>query len=177
LDNFETRTPEQVRVLSVVKAWATGGLLGLYLYGPPGCGKTHLAVAALLDRLASRCRAQFVSTHELLLEARESFRGPGNRPLSSILEESTSTDVLLLDDLGVEKTTEFAREVFVALVDRGYAQRRPQLIVTSNLDLAAVGRKLDERIADRIRELCAVVKIGGVSHRRRIAAHREGRGG
>ena len=126
--------------------------------------------------MASRRRGQYVSVHELILEARESFRGHGNRPLSSILNECSETGVLLLDDLCAEKTTEFAREVFLALVDRAYARRRPQLIVTSNLDLSAVGRKLDERIADRIRELCLMVKVGGVSYRRRVAARREWRG-
>jgi len=176
LDNFETPTQEQVRALNAVKTWAADGSLGLYLFGPPGSGKTHLAVAALLDRMANRERGLYVSVHELMLEARESFRGPGNRPLSTILDECTSTDVLLLDDLGVEKSTEFAREVFLSLVDRAYARRRPQLIVTSNLDLTAVGRKLEERIADRLRELCVAVKVGGVSYRRRIAARREGRG-
>jgi len=176
LENFETRTPEQSRAANAVKAWVVDGSLGLYLYGPPGSGKTHLAIAALLDRLANRKRGQYVSVHELMLEARESFRGHGNRPLSSILDHCTRTGVLLLDDLCAEKTTEFAREVFLALVDRAYSQRRPQLIVTSNLDLAALGRKLDERIADRLRELCVVVKVGGVSYRRQVAARREGRG-
>jgi len=172
LDNFEVRTPEHRRAVDAVKAWAADNSLGLYLYGPPGSGKTHLAVAALLDRLASRRRGLYVSVHELILEARESFRGQGNRSLSAILDECTETGVLLLDDLGVEKTTEFAREMFLTLVDRAYAQRRPQVIITSNIDLAAVGRKLDQRVSDRLIELCMIVKVGGVSHRRRIAARR-----
>lgn len=174
VDNFDVRTPEQRRVLDAIKAWAVDGTFGLYLFGPPGLGKTHLAVAALLDRLASRRTGRYLSTHDLLIRARESY-DDGNRPLSRVLDDCSEVDTLVIDDLGAEKATQFASSsVFLPLVDRAYSRQRPQLIVTSNLDLAALGRKTDERIADRLRELCVVVKLGGVSYRRRVAAGREG---
>lgn len=177
LASYQIRTPEQRRVVDAVRVWAAGDTSGLYLLGPPGVGKTHLATAALLDRLASRRTGRYVSTHDLLLEARESY-DDGNRPLSKILDECGQVDALVIDDLAAEKVTQFASSsVFLPLVDRAYSRQGPQLIVTSNLDLAALGRKTDERIADRLRELCVVVKVGGASHRRRVAAARvEGRG-
>ena len=175
-DNFEARDGNQRRALNAVKAWAVNGTLGLYLQGPPGTGKTHVGVAALLELIAQRRDGKYVAVHELLLKARESFRDRSNRALSVILDECTRTDALLLDDLGVEKTTEFAREVFLSIADRAYGRRRPVLIVTSNLELGALGRKIDERVGDRLRELCLLVRVGGVSYRRRIAAGRGGRG-
>jgi DNA replication protein DnaC len=171
LQNYETRMPEQTRALAAVKAWADiDSRIGLFLFGPPGTGKTHLAVAALLDLIARRRTGRYVSVSELLLEARESFRDRNGRPLSSILDCCTEIDSVLLDDLCAEKSTEFARETFLSIVDRAYGRQRPVLIVTSNLEIGALGRKLDERIADRIRELCIAVKVGGGSHRRRVGA-------
>jgi DNA replication protein DnaC len=173
LHNYQVHDANQRRAQDAVKGWAaSAGQAGLYLYGPPGTGKTHLAAACLLELLARQWSGRYVSVAELLLEARESFGDRRVRPLSAILDRCTDIDALLLDDLCAEKSTEFAREVFLTIADRAYGRRRPVLIVTSNLDLAALERKLDERIADRLRGLCIAVKVGGGSHRRRVAGGR-----
>lgn len=178
LDNYLGDDSIRRRALEDVQAWSAGATgSGLFLSGPSGVGKTHLAVAALLELIARRKSARYLAVHELLVEARESYSDRAKRPLSAILNSCTETSaVLLLDDLAAEKSTEFARETFLTIVDRAYGKRWPILLVTSNFDLNAIGKRLDERIADRLRELCAVVKIAGLSYRRRLAATREGRG-
>lgn len=167
-DTFDVHLPEQRRAVEAVKQWADGDLrLGLFLHGPVGVGKTHLVVAALLELLARRFSVRYVTVRQLLLRCRESF--VRNEPMSQILDRYLGACVLMLDDLS-ERSTEFSRETMELLIDRAYCDRRPRLVVTSNLDLAALGRRLDVRIPDRLRELCQVVKLAGVSHRRRIAA-------
>ncbi len=175
LGNFQARTRDQQRALEALTAWASAGCsAGLYIHGPVGTGKTHLACAALLELMARRHRAHFTSVRELLLRCRESFRV--NERLSHILDECSGTGALLLDDLGAEKYSEFGREVFDVLIDRAYVHCEPRLVCTSNMDLDALSRKLDPRISDRIGQLCLAVNTSGASFRRRIAAHREGRG-
>ena len=173
LDNFGTRSRDQQRAVNAMQAWVTSGCAsGLYLVGPVGTGKTHLGVAALLELLARRERGHFASAREFLLRCRDSFRSDVS--LRYVLDDCTSTNALLLDDLGAEKYTEFARGTFDVLIDRCYSRCRPLLIVTSNLGLEGLARKLDDCIADRLRELCVVVKVGGPSYRRRIASARGG---
>lgn len=175
LDNFAVCSKDQQRTARTVAEWCVAGLHGLFLYGAAGTGKTHLAIAALLEKLAARERCRFVAVRELVLECRESFRR--DKLLSDIINRLTDgAGVLVLDDFGAVKPSEFAREALELLIDRIYVERRWRPIVTSNLDLDGLGKSIGERIADRLRELCVTVRLGGGSYRRRIAARR-GQGG
>jgi len=168
-DNFEVGTKELRRVVRSLENWSKDGSLGLYLCGPVGVGKTHLAVSALLAMRTLRHRGCFVSVQELLLQCRDSFRRNGG--LAETLDEYSQNRVLLLDDLGAENVTEFSRETIGILVDRAYRNDR-QLIVTSNLDLEALALKLDARIADRLVEMCQAIRLVGASYRQRLATER-----
>ncbi len=169
LEMFEADSSAQRQALSAVKRWAKDAETGLYLCGPVGVGKTHLAVAALLELCARQRFGIFVSARELLFQCREAIsRREG---LEEILRQYSKKSVLLLDDVGAENSTEFARETLLTLVDRGY-QDRQQFLVTSNLDLEGLSERLDARIVDRLLERCQPVKIGGTSYRQKIAQER-----
>jgi DNA replication protein DnaC len=173
LDGFETGLPDQSRVLKAVRSWFEGEPPGLFLCGPVGTGKTHLAVAVLLELRFRRCSGKFVSAQELILKCYDSFSdsfGDDTR-LSSILEEYSGADTLVLDDLGAEKATDFVRDKLGVLVNRAYCEGQ-FLIVTSNLDLTALAKKLDARIADRLVQMCQSIKFVGGSYRQKIAADR-----
>lgn len=194
LDTFETKTRDQERALVEMVAWAakivnpkkpgkrnpecetrnpeeSAGDRGLYLHGPVGTGKTHLAVAALLEMAAAGRTVKFSVVRELLLKCRESYHDGAERRLPEILDNVLAREVLVLDDLGAEKISEFARaDVLLALVDRAYTDQWPALVVTSNLSLEELARKTDPRIADRLREMCTAIRLGGPSYRRRAAA-------
>jgi hypothetical protein len=94
---------------------------------------------------------------ELLTECRDSFRGDDG--LNAVLGKYSDCDVLLLDDLGAENSTPFARETLGNLIDRAY-QNEQTVIVTSNFDVKTLAQKLDQRTADRPLEICAKTRHG-----------------
>ena len=83
LDGFVAEEKDQRRVLQAVRSWFDSELAGLFLCGPPGTGKTHLAVSTLLGLRGYRHSGQFASVQELLMECRDSFRSDNG--LSSVL--------------------------------------------------------------------------------------------
>ena len=83
----------------------------------------------------------------------------------------SNCDVLLLDDLGAENSTPFARETLGNLIDRAYRNKQT-VIVTSNFDVKTLAQKPDQRTADRLLEVCALIKFAGASYRQKIAAER-----
>jgi DNA replication protein DnaC len=105
------------------------------------------------------------------MECRDSFRN--SQGLDSVLEKYCRPKVLLLDDLGAENPTAFAREAIGLLIDRVYRDER-FLIVTSNYDFEALTERLDARTVDRLIELCLAVKLAGSSYRQKRAAQRAG---
>lgn len=168
-ESFEAKTKEQRQALRVAKEWVYSGTPGLLLCGPVGTGKTHLAVSALLAMGARRWTGQFVSVLELLLKCRNSFRGGDGH--EEIMERLSMVDVLVLDDLGAEKPSEFSRETLGLIVDRAYREES-NLIVTSNFDFQGLAERIDERTADRLAELCQAVKLSGSSYRQKRAVER-----
>jgi DNA replication protein DnaC len=91
------------------------------------------------------------------------------------MERVSKADLLVLDDLGAEKPTEWALEKIYQIVNSRYESLGP-MIITTNLDLNSLERLLGERTFGRILEMCVPVEVGGEDHRRRIARLRaEGR--
>lgn len=168
-EGFEAKSREQLQALRVVKEWVYGETPGLFLCGPVGTGKTHLAVSALLAMRARRWTGQFVSVLELLSKCRNSFRS-GDGP-EEILERLGMFDVLLLDDLGAEKPSEFSRETLGLIVDRAYREESC-IIITSNFDFQGLAARIDARSADRLNELCQAVKFSRPSYRQKRALER-----
>jgi DNA replication protein DnaC len=170
LEGFVAKETDQRRVLRAVRSWVDDDeTAGLFLCGPCGIGKTHLAVSVLLELKRRHLSGRFASAQELIMECRDCFHGDNN--VSSILSRYSDADTLLLDDLGAEKSTDFVRETIGVLIDRIYRDDK-LLIVTSNLDLNALAQKLDDRIADRLVEMCLAIKFTGGSYRHQIAATR-----
>lgn len=168
-ESFEAKTKEQHQALRVAKEWVHSETPGLFLCGSVGTGKTHLAVSALLAIRARGWTGRFVSTLELLLECRSSFRNGGGP--EEIMDRLSRAGMLVLDDLGAEKPSEFSRETLGLIVDRAYREES-SLIVTSNFDFEGLAERIDERTADRLAELCQAVKLSGSSYRQKRALER-----
>lgn len=97
---------------------------GLLLYGKPDQGKTYLA-DCIAERLLNNGAKVLFSTSAGIVRKAQRFKGDP-------IEEIKDCDLLVLDDLGSERQTEFANETIQELVDRFYSMKKP-MIITTNL--------------------------------------------
>ena len=141
--------------------------VGLLFWGPPGNGKTFAAacIANGLIEQEGRCSPTVrMTTFGTILNKLPALSAADKE---SYLGEFKSCDLLILDDFGMERQTDYAREQVFQVIDGRYLAKRP-LIVTTNLSLSVMKSATelsDKRIYDRILEMCVPVYFGGESLR------------
>ncbi|MFO7742012.1 MAG: ATP-binding protein [Anaerolineae bacterium] len=117
----------------------------LLFTGTYGCGKTHLAAAIANHRVAEGFPALFVVVPDLLDHLRATFSPKSAVPFDKRFEEVRRTPLLILDDLGTESATPWAREKLYQIFDYRYNARLPTVITTANkVD------EIDPRLATRM---------------------------
>jgi DNA replication protein DnaC len=154
--------------------------LGLLFCGTNGVGKTHLAVAVLHEIVTKRGgRGQFWDFHELIREIKSSYDPETKTTELEVLAPVVETDLLVLDDLGAWKMTDWMNDTLFYILNSRYMAKRPTVITTNYQDVSRDEAKaadpllrrefLVERIGQRLRsrlmEMCLVVRVGGNDHR------------
>lgn len=119
----------------------------LVLNGTFGCGKTHLAAAIANRRAAQGHPALFILVPDLLDHLRATFNPRSTTTFDKRFEEVRRTPFLVLDDLGTESATPWAREKLYQIFDYRYNARLPTIITT-----ATPVKELDPRLATRIED-------------------------
>lgn len=133
---------------------------GLLLLGDVGTGKTF-AAACIANALISQGRSVIMTSLVTLLEK-------NSGELSS---EFNNIDLLILDDLGAERSTDYALERVYSIIDGRYRCRKP-VIYTTNLNIEELKAPSDiryRRIYDRVLERCYPIEFRGRSRRKREA--------
>lgn len=129
---------------------------GLYFYSATkGSGKTRLAVSlgnALINKYG--IVVKYTTTIRLLNEIRDTFDAKSERTQAELIADTVASQVLILDDIGVEKPTPWAEEILYTILNERMISKKIT-VFTSNL--SADELRLDERIRDRVKRMAMPV--------------------
>ena len=194
LDSYVPHTPEQASALEMARevieqypdapiarstnryvpeastAWYRAGLV---LTGDVGVGKTHLAVG-VLRALQTRhgVYGAFYTTSHLLQTLRAAYNPSLGTCDPQALTRAMTCDVLVLDDLGAEKLTEWVQDTIQTIIDARYTRCLRTILTTNHADLAieagdpnSLVARIGTRIRSRLGEMCEFLDVGGCDHR------------
>ena len=174
---------------------------GLLLMGIPGVGKTHLAIAALQELVRRGHSGYFCEYGSLLREVQASYRPESEATEIRILEPVLNTEILVIDDLGVIKPSDWVRDIVGYILNKRYvdgsrdlSNRRCTIITTNYFDepeakqepvrdpsgrpvvvrRESLGDRIGERTRSRLYEICRTVHIIAPDFRR-YYKHQAGR--
>lgn len=139
----------------------------LYLYGTAGCGKTMLAVMIGKEYLAAGKTVEFWNVENLLADLQATFNDKSRAmQYAKIMERCARCDLLILDDMGAEKISEWTVKMMQTLINMRYNAQKP-LLMTSNYtaeelmsEFARKDKMQAGRIASRLREMAYFVLAG-----------------
>lgn len=148
----------------------------LCLIGPPGIGKTHLAVAVLRSVILGKgARGLFYDVRDLLRVIRSTYNPLVRTAEMDVLRPVMEADLLVLDDIGSEKTSEWVEETMNLIVNTRYNERR-HTIFTSNYEDTpddapvesqefTLKERIGFRIHSRLHEMCEFLEFDGADYR------------
>lgn len=119
----------------------------LFLYGTKGTGKTHLAAAIGNERIRLGQPAIFMVVPDLLDHLRATFSPNSEITYDELFESLRNTPLLILDDLGTQTATPWAREKLYQLINHRYNRRLPT-VITMNEESEEIDPRLWSRIND-----------------------------
>jgi DNA replication protein DnaC len=141
---------------------------GLCLIGPPGIGKTHIAVAVLRRVIVEKgARGLFYDVRDLLRMIRSTYNPVVRTAEMDILRPVMEAELLVLDDLGAEKPSEWVEETVNLIVNTRYNERRPTIFTTNYEDLPdeheldSLKVRVGYRLHSRLHEMCEFLEYDG----------------
>jgi DNA replication protein DnaC len=168
----------------MVEEYPTPDGRGLLLIGDVGVGKTHLAVGiikALIENKNAQCL--FLDYRELLKEIQNSYNASVNATELGILRPVFEAEVLVLDELGAVKPSEWVWDTVSLIINTRYNDKRTTIITTNYPDAPAapagldqlqqlarpltLGDRIGDRMLSRLHEMCKIVQVPGKDFRQK----------
>lgn len=163
---------------------------GLLLTGSIGVGKTHLAVGILHSLIVEKgAKGLFCDYRELLKEIQHSYNPQVATTELEILQPVFDAEVLVLDELGASKPTDWVWDTVAHILNTRYNDNRTTIITTNYADAPAVGAaggrreamreetlgdRIGERMRSRLAEMCVTVQMKGSDFRHGVRKARFG---
>ena len=156
---------------------------GLLLIGSIGVGKTHLAVGIIKELVLSKNIAcLFYDYRELLKQIQNSYNDSVKATELDVLRPVFDTEVLVLDELGAVKPTEWVWDTVSLILNTRYNDNRTTIITTNFDDRPAaavagprgaareetLGDRIGERMRSRLHEMCRIIKMEGEDFRQKF---------
>ena len=145
---------------------------GLFLEGQPGVGKTHLAVAVLKQVIhTTGARGLFYDTRDLLRVIRSTYDHSIRTTELEVLRPVMTAELLVLDDIGAEKTSEWVEETMNLIVNTRYNERRLTIFTSNYEDIPddtdpnTLLFRIGHRMRSRLHEMCEFVVMDGADYR------------
>ena len=135
---------------------------GLLLMGGCGSGKTHLAVAALLEIIHSdkTGKLMFSNFQDLIQEIQASFDNDQVPSKSELLKPLLEADLLVLDELGSQKPSMFVHDILYYVINSRYNEERVTIFTTNLTD--ELQERIGERLRSRLHEMTEEIRLTGV---------------
>jgi DNA replication protein DnaC len=163
LSTFMPKNASQKKALEVCRSWQADK--NIYFHGHVGTGKTHLAVSLLKKAIVDLCiQTEVITGVNLLYEIKATFSDRSNENSDEIIARYSNIPLLIIDDLGAERSTDWVREVFYLIIDNRYSAMLPT-IVTSNFSPKDLADKLDDRMISRLLDGAIILNLEGPDHR------------
>lgn len=159
---------------------------GLLIIGKIGTGKTHLAVGILKELINRGINCLFYDYRELLKEIQNSYNSTVQTTELDVLRPVFETDVLVLDELGAVKPTEWVWDTVSLILNTRYNDNRTTIITTNFDDQPAaalsgslsparaatrgetLGDRIGERMRSRLHEMCRIITLDGSDFRQKF---------
>ena len=145
---------------------------GLMLIGPPGIGKTHIAVAVLRHVVRrTGARGLYYDTRALLKDIRSTYNPVTHTAEMDVIRPVMEAELLVLDDLGAERLTDWVEETMSLIVNTRYNERRPTIFTSNYEDVPDEGEmnsllvRVGFRLHSRLREMCDFLEYDGPDYR------------
>ncbi len=178
LENYETHNSSQRAALKIAEKFTSGfpGYdVGIFFVGPCGVGKTHLSVAILRYLMEKKLiDGIFYDFWELLKSIQSTYSASSSLSESQVISPVVEKEIVVLDDLGAQKVTDWRRDILTYILNKRYNERKTT-ILSSNWRISA-GKESDmeetledrigTRLISRIFEMCRVVEIDGKDYRK-----------